>query len=828
MNVLRELLEIEHQSIAYKLGMLDSVHKQLNYSLAVKALGYIDQLSRRNPNEKQKKEIITISALLWTYRNELWTGLRDTLTLTLSRIGYAPSSVMVDLNYDKENKLFSRMNSLQSEISVLLDQIQYEVKVGSKFYLLTEFQLRVWNAIEQNPVLGISAPTSAGKSFVISLKIADTLLHNDGCVVYIVPTLSLVSQVCQDLQKQLENAEVSDFCIATNCENELDYNKKIFVLTQEKAINAFSSETTSFENIQMLVVDEIQNLERSDSEDDSRSKILYDVLINFRCDCNLNRVIISGPRIENIKDLGIKVFCNPNTEEIETKSSPVVNLTYSIENEGHKRYFKQYSDLVNHPNKIDITSISIPDYSGSAYRKTYLNDFRVFFDKLKDDNGNLIFAPTSSTAVNIASALVQNEPAIESDKINSLVTYIKTSVRDNYCLAKCVSHGIAYHHGRVPMHVRNVVEYAVKNNIVPNVICTTTLMQGVNLPAKNIIMRNPFLCVKSSHGKKAKLTNYELANLRGRAGRLMSDFIGRTYVLAENEFDKDNDQTELFQETKKTIEPGYGNVYENNKAEINSALINAESTLHSENAFLITYIRQIVYKYGDDSQRRLAMVGIDLSDSEIGLIRSTLHDLSVPVKECEKNRYWDPFDLDRIYVNKNSYSLPNRVFVSDLAGKMKDLLLQLQIDFPFYYDKYFEKIENDFLFQKRMQLTASWMREKKLPEMLSDNFFDNPHNIDDALSFLQNKVSYGLSMLLKPFYDIIDPDCGMVQIIEMGANRPITKKIMGLNVPREVAISLCDRFFSSEEDLNESQIRERIQRNKNNLDFWEKVQLENI
>ena len=828
MNVLRELLAIEHQSIAYKLGMLEHIHNQLEYSLVVKSLGYIDWLSRQNPSENQKKEIITISALLWTYRNEQWTGLRDALTLTLSRIGYAPSSVMVDLNYDKDNKLFSRLNSFQSEISVLLNQIQYEVKVGNKFYLLTEFQLRVWNAIEQNPVLGISAPTSAGKSFVISLKIADIMLRNDGCVVYIVPTLSLVSQVCQDLQKQLQNAEVSDFCVATNCENELDCRKKIFVLTQEKAINAFSSEATSFENIQMLVVDEIQNLERSDSEDDTRSKILYDVLVNFRCDCNLNRVIISGPRIENIKELGVKVFCNPNTEEVETKSSPVVNLTYSIESERGKRYFKQYSDLLSHPNKIDITSIPVPDYSGSAYRTAYLNAFRGFFDKLKDDNGNLIFAPTSATAVNIASALVENEPIRESDKINSLVAYISTSVRSNYTLGNCLSHGIAFHHGKVPMHVRNVVEYAVKNNIIPNVVCTTTLMQGVNLPAKNIIMRNPFLCVKSTHGRKAKLTNYEIANLRGRAGRLMSDFIGRTYVLAENEFDKESDQTELFQETKKTIEPGYGNVYENNKTEINNALLNARSALHGENAFLITYIRQIIYKYDNDAQSRLAMVGINLSDSEIESIRSTLHGLTIPIKICEKNRYWDPLDLDRIYVNRDDYNLPNSVFVTDLAGKMKNLLLQLQNDIPFYYDKYFEKIENDFIFQKRMELIAAWMREKKISEMLSDNFFDDSRNIDDALSFLQNKVCYGLSMLLKPFYDIINPDCGMIQIIEMGANRPITKKIMGLNVPREVAISLCNRFFSSDEDLNESQIRERIRRNKDNLDFWEKIQLENI
>ncbi len=34
----------------------------------------------------------------------------------------------------------------------------------------------------------------------------------------------------------------------------------------------------------------------------------------------------------------------------------------------------------------------------------------------------------------------------------------------------------------------------------------------------------------------AELSNYEMANLRGRAGRLLKDFIGRTYVLDESAF----------------------------------------------------------------------------------------------------------------------------------------------------------------------------------------------------------------------------------------------------------------------------------------------------
>ena len=68
MNVLRELLAIEHQSIAYKLGMLEHIHNQLEYSLVVKSLGYIDWLSRQNPSENQKKEIHTDIHVRRTYK----------------------------------------------------------------------------------------------------------------------------------------------------------------------------------------------------------------------------------------------------------------------------------------------------------------------------------------------------------------------------------------------------------------------------------------------------------------------------------------------------------------------------------------------------------------------------------------------------------------------------------------------------------------------------------------------------------------------------------------------------------------------------------------
>lgn len=47
--------------------------------------------------------------------------------------------------------------------------------------------------------------------------------------------------------------------------------------------------------------------------------------------------------------------------------------------------------------------------------------------------------------------------------------------------------------GKLPMHVRRNLERAISEKRISNVVYTTTLLQGVNLPAQNVFIRNPHL-----------------------------------------------------------------------------------------------------------------------------------------------------------------------------------------------------------------------------------------------------------------------------------------------------------------------------------------------
>lgn len=832
-DIIKKVLMLEHQSIAKQIGFIDSVTVSLDYDLLINALGLLDKLSRQS-DEQSKKTLITLSAIIWTYRKQEWIGLRDFLMPILTRSGFAPSSIMIDENYDKENHLFTPMGSCLAEIDVIINQLNFEIRIKDKLFLLTSFQKQIWDAFKEHKLVGISAPTSAGKSYVIILKAMDLLLKKAGNVVYIVPTLSLVSQVCTDFRKQLNLFGLNDYIISTTYNAEIENDKNIYVLTQERAISAFSQNEKPFANLNLLVVDEIQNLERVGDEEEMRSKVLYDTLMEFRYACTPNLTIIAGPRIKNIGNIGIQVLGENDLEETETKSSPVSSITYSIAKTNNKYVFKQYNEILDSSVSLEINhSQIIKGYGQSTYNEHYYSYFCNILSSIGKDSTNIVFAPTSDKAQEIAENIIADEKTDES-LINSLSDYIAQTVHQSYSLRALVKKQVAFHHGRLPSHIRLVVERAIRDGLIKNIVCTTTLMQGVNLPAQNLFMRNPDLAIKKRKGKKPKLTTYEIANLRGRAGRLMNDFIGRAFIIEENSFFEEEDSLDLFAESVKEIHTGYGAKYQQNKEEIDSELLSGQSRQElNESSFITTHIRQTILKYGDSSINRLNAVGINMDKEKVECIRNTMSRLSVPVEVCYKNRYWDPFVLNNIYTNLNKYNIPTNYMSSSFANELSATLGQFYQEYPEYFKRYRIDVnqgtsQNSFL---SLSITADkWMKEKTLYEILNTNYHNNMNTINSTIGKIQSSISFGLPMLLKPLYDMINPESMVLRFIEMGAYNIVPRKMIELNIPRETALYLSKKYFLTEinSQISDNQIVSRLKSNKSQMDYWIKVQLEHL
>ncbi len=832
-KIVKDVLSFEHLKVAGKLGFIELSEDEISYKLLVDAIGVIDYLSRRT-DEKSNKIVVILCAILWEYRQETWDGLSSFLIIILTRIGFAPSSVMVDSGFDPEESQYSGMNSKIDEMLVSVSQLQYEVFIQSKLFLLTKFQKNIWSKIDEHKVLGISAPTSAGKSFIIALKSIEVLIKNPGVIIYIVPTLSLVSQVSADFRKLLNEFELTEYEILNTYTGEYEDNKKIFVLTQEKAIGAFSKSDNPFNDVRILVVDEIQNVERVSNADDQRSKTLYDLLVEFRYTSEPEHIIISGPRIEEIGSLGHTIFGQDTDEEI-SKSSPVASITYAISKSGKNYYIKQYTDITEEPLSIHITkNENINGHGGSMYSESFHDYMSGIIHSLGIASKNIIFSPTSNQARKTALAIAGKKELVDLNNLDSLVQYLQHTVHHEYPLCISLKKGVAYHHGKLPLHVRRVVEKAIRDKIISNVVCTTTLMQGVNLPAQNIIIRNPSLALKKKNGIKPQLTHYEIANLRGRAGRLLKDFLGRTFILDEDSFEVDNERQEsLFEDTTKEIKTGYEGIYDEYKYHVDEGLLSFETPTedNKEYSFLLTYIRQTILRHDEKSLTRLNNIGIHLEEEKFIEIRTQLSQLEIPQNICLQNRYWDPIALESLYKIRNKFDLPINAFDKQIPYKLREVLSLLEESCPVYYKRYFGIYDsNDYQLVLSACFNANkWIKEIPLYDILSDKYYDNPENIDKTISYLQGRISYGLPMLLRPIYDIKEPDSSFLSFLDSGAYRPVTKRLIEYSVPRETAISLTNNYLSNL-DVNSKdfdyQLRHILKDKFSELNYWVQAQLD--
>ena len=642
-DILEQWLNIEFTSIAHKMGLINanrvvSYNETLIYN-SVRCLDY-ESIMVAPPDVNY---IITVIGLMWEHIKSEEYDLRKIIVKFLSRIGYPTSAIICDDNFDRANCQFTILDSYIDEITTTINQLNNEVNIGNRKYLLTNFQKKIWDSMDNDKILGISAPTSAGKSFVILLKIVNRLRTENIDIVYIVPTLSLLNQVMEDFNRELKANGVKDYWITNSFDGkQVKDRKNIYVMTQEKAIAAFDNFEEAFSKKLILVADEIQNIERIEEDSDQRAKILFDTLLEFRYKDNVDKIIISGPRIEEIDKVGESIF-GIETIDHTTNISPVLNLTYSIKKEEQRYFLKQYCMLTQKPLVIEIENSNlIKCYGKKKYTSEYLEYLNCVVNNIGANSQNIIFAPTSSTARKIAIALKSSSNYANLD----LVKYYKTSVSNNYSLCETLQKGVAYHHGKLPMHVRRTLEIAIASKNVSNIVCTTTLLQGVNLPAQNIFIRNPHLYINKT-SDSAELTNYEMANLRGRAGRLLKDYVGRTFVMDENAFTETEgyEQLELFEDESKVLSTGYEQRFLEYKWKIEDALKNdkvVDETM-KKYGYIISYIRQSILRYGKDSKYRMDNVGIKLTQKQVAAIILKLENLSIPKEVCYKNRYWDPF-----------------------------------------------------------------------------------------------------------------------------------------------------------------------------------------
>lgn len=415
----------------------------------------------------------------------------------------------------QENLPFSI--KLQNNKSIL----ENAIVLNDNIIHLNKFQNAVHNSYVNNDAISISAPTSAGKSFILCNIIIEELIDKQLNIVYIVPTRALISQVESDLRKLVTTYKLKNVSITTVPQNSSELNQSnIWVFTQER-LHWFLIESQSV-GIDLFVVDEAHKI-----EDPYRGILLQQKLEEVVKNNPTVKVLFSSPFTSNPELLLENVRSNSRQDSINTQFVAVnQNLIFATQVPRKTDQWELNLCLVN--KSIKLGKLIFSDRPTSELKKmAYMS---IAFSS--NGTGNIIYSNGAAQAEDIALVLYDSLPIEqESNNIVELIKIVKKTVHKDYRLAKVLEKRIAFHYGNMPLLIRQEIERLFKEGEIKYLICTSTLLEGVNLPAKSIFIRKPH------RGKSTPLNQNDFWNLAGRAGRWGKEFSGNIICIEPNSWE---------------------------------------------------------------------------------------------------------------------------------------------------------------------------------------------------------------------------------------------------------------------------------------------------
>ena len=364
-----------------------------------------------------------------------------------------------------------------------------------------------------------SGPTSMGKSLLMRTFIKDKILNGyKGNFAILVPTKALISEISsniiqQDLQDELS---IKNYKVVTSGnsiflkQNDLNY---IMVMTPERLLYTLIS-FPDF-SIDYLFIDEAHKL----SEPDGRATFYFKVTDMLIERPRKPHVILASPNIPNpevyLEALPTEQIENPTY--LRTTFTPVSQMKYILDTVSNQfMVFNEHT--INKDPFIKIYPLNESDTSSVLIKKLIEQD---------SNKSNLIYCSGRDKAVNMAIAFAESLPYLNNKILDDVTKDIKNEIHTDYYLAEIISKGVAYHVGYLPLHIRTKIEELYRNKEIKTIFCTSTLIEGVNLPADNLIV------ISSRIGSKGNMNQVEFKNLLGRVGRIEYNLYGNVFIIRD-------------------------------------------------------------------------------------------------------------------------------------------------------------------------------------------------------------------------------------------------------------------------------------------------------
>lgn len=427
--------------------------------------------------------------------------------------------------------------------------------------------------------LGVSSiftyPTGAGKSTIVQLKIASSILA-DSRVIVLVPTHALESQMKRELsaifkenfsQQMFAGGEFSEYF-------EEDNKQGIVVMTPERCLTVLGDASDKFNDVGLVVFDEFHLMGAQESGNDSRSLTAMFTMLEIFEKLPLVDFVLLSAMVKNSHDIAdwLKSVTHRECLVFDDKWKPTRQLQGCLVYEQAEIKQLQNKARTNpqHKSKKKLVASMLATPWSLFCLKTVWDSQKVRdYSRVKLLNHQISLGISSKTrkltpnrnqvACQIASAFVQNglrvmifvdtprsaqsiqknaKDAIPLVDLSALFAQNQAKIDQltlelgdfsySYLLNQT---SCAVHHGLLLPEERDLMEQSYRQEHGVHLIAATpTLAQGVNLPADVVIIAG-YDRYDVNTGGRETLEAHEILNAAGRAGRAGFNSYGAVILI---------------------------------------------------------------------------------------------------------------------------------------------------------------------------------------------------------------------------------------------------------------------------------------------------------
>ena len=354
------------------------------------------------------------------------------------------------------------------------DRIAYEIHrpIGTDDLVFHAKQAEVYRLLADGHNVVLSAPTSFGKSLIIDAIIA-TGIHRT--IVLIVPTIALIDETRRRLSRRFR----SQYKIITH-PAQPPAERNIYVLTQERLLDIPNSQ---FPHVSFFVIDEFYKL---DSAHDEERMVLLNHAFR-RLHATGAQFYLLGP---NIDGLAKGVHDKLQFQFISTDFQTVTLDT-------------EFQDVGKH-----------------SLQEAVANRCRTL------RGPTLLYVRSPNRAREVARWLLDAGLGQRDRDLDDAADWVAGTYHPQWMVARALRNGIGVHHGKMPRALAHHIVRLFNNGRLPWLIVTSTLIEGVNTIAENVIIVDNKVATRN-------LDFFTYSNIRGRSGRMFKHFVGKVIVYGE-------------------------------------------------------------------------------------------------------------------------------------------------------------------------------------------------------------------------------------------------------------------------------------------------------